>query len=53
MKFRSRKTTARNPAKTNAVNTVNAAGDRSNLIKCISFRNNALFINCIQKTNRT
>ena len=41
------KTTARNAAKTNAVNTVNAAGDRSNLIKYVSFKNNAPFINCI------
>ena len=41
------KTTARNAAKTNAVNTVSAAGDRSNLIKYVSFKNNAPFINCI------
>ena len=47
------KTTARNVAKTNAVNTVNAAGDRSNLIKYVSFKNNAPFINCISKINRT
>ena len=45
------KTTARNAAKTNAVNTANTAGDRRNLIKVISFRNNAPFINCISKIN--
>ena len=45
------KTTARNTAKTNAVNTANNAGDRRNLIKVISFRNNAPFINCISKIN--
>ena len=45
------KTTAKNAAKTNAVNTANTAGDRRNLIKFISFRNNAPFINCISKIN--
>ena len=45
------KTTARNTAKINAVNTANTAGDRRNLIKVISFRNNAPFINCISKIN--
>ena len=47
------KTTARNAAKSNAVNTANAAGDRTNLIKCISFRSNSLFINCLLKINAT
>ena len=46
-------TAARNAATTNAVNTANAVGDRRNLIKGISFRNNALFINCISKINGT
>ena len=45
------KTTARNAAKSNAVNTANAAGDRRNLIKYISFRINAPFINCLLKIN--
>ena len=45
------KTTARNAARTNAVNTAKAAGDKRNLIKVISFRNNAPFINCISKIN--
>ena len=40
-------TAARNAARTNVVNTANATGDRRNLIKVISFRNNAPFINCI------
>ena len=43
------KTIARNAAKTNAVNTANVAGDRRNLIKGISFRNNAPFFNSFQK----
>ena len=47
------KTTARNAARTNAVNTAKAAGDKRNLIKVISFRNNAPFINCISKINGT
>ena len=46
-------TAARNAARTNAVNTANAAGDGRNLIKGISFRNNALYINCISKINGT
>ena len=47
------KTAARNAAKRNAVKIANAAGDRRNLIKSISFRNNAPFINCISKINGT
>ena len=47
------KTTARNAAKANAVNTANFAGDKRNLIKGVSFRNNAPFINCISKINGT
>ena len=46
-------TPGRNAAKTNAVNTPNAVGDRRNLMKGISFRSNAPFINCISKINRT
>ena len=46
-------TLARNAAKTNAVNTPNAVGDRRNLMKGISFRSNAPFINCISKINGT
>ena len=43
---------ARNAARTNTVNTGNNTGDRRNLIKGISFENNAqLFINCILKIN--
>ena len=42
---------ARNAARTNAVNTANAAGDRRDLIKGTSFKNNAPFINCISKIN--
>ena len=44
---------ARNAAITNAVNAANAADDRRNLIKGISFRNNAPFIKCISKINGT
>ena len=47
-------TAAANPARTNAINTANnAANDARNLIKGISFKYNASFINCISKTNRT
>ena len=45
------KNAARNAARTNAVSTANAAGDRRDLIKGISFKNNAPFINCISKNN--
>ena len=45
------KTAARNTARINAVNTADASGDRRNLIKAISFRNNNQFINCISKAN--
>ena len=45
-------TNARNAAKTAAVNAANdVANDARNLIKGISFRNNALFVNCISKIN--
>ena len=45
-------TAARNAAKTAAVNAGNdVANDAGNLIKCISFENNAPFINCISKIN--
>ena len=45
-------TAARNVAKTAAVNAANdVANDARNLIKCISFENNAPFINCISKIN--
>ena len=47
------KAEARNAANINAVNTPNAAGDRRNLMKGISFRKNAPFINCISKINGT
>ena len=47
-------TAAANPARTNAINTANnAANDARNLIKGVSFKYNASFINCISKTNRT
>ena len=46
-------TAARNAAIINAVNDANAADDRRNLIKRISFRNNAPFIKCISKINGT
>ena len=47
-------TTPRNAAKTAAINAVNAvANDARNLIKDNSFKNNAIFINCISKTNGT
>ena len=43
-------TAARNAAKTAVVNAANdVANDARNLIKCISFENNAPFINCISK----
>ena len=45
------KTAARNTARINSVNTADASGDRRNLMKGISFRNNNQFINCISKTN--
>ena len=45
-------TAARNAAKTAAVNAVNdVANDARNLIKGISFKNNAQFINFILKIN--
>ena len=40
-------TAARKAATINAVNAANATGNGRNLIKVISFRNNAPFINCI------
>ena len=47
-------TAARNVAKTAAVNAANnVANDARNLIKGISFENNAPFINCISKINGT
>ena len=47
-------TAARNAAKTAAVNAANnVANDARNLIKGISFKNNAPFINCISKINGT
>ena len=44
-------TAARNAARTNAVDAANAAGDRRNLIKSISYRTNAPFIYCTSKLN--
>ena len=46
-------TAVRNAARTNAINIANAAGERRHLIKGISFRSNAPFINCISKINGT
>ena len=52
--FPSESTAARNAAKTAAVNAANnVANDARNLIKGISFKNNAPFINCISKINGT
>ena len=52
--FSPESTGARNAAKTAAVNaTNNVANDARKLIKGITFKNNAPFINCISKINET
>ena len=52
--FPPRSTTARNAVKTAVINGANnVANDARNLIKGISFKDNATFINCISKINGT